>query len=411
MAASARDPWLINDYALARHYLGESSAALDLLRSLGSDDRLPSAVVLNRFYMEASFSILSSFDSSWAKSESDSGSHYCAPRVSVIVRTFNRPDLLGEALASLKAQTFSDFEVIVVNDGGDPAAEDVVKKAGLGCVRYAMLPHGGRVRALNAGLALARGGYITGLDDDDAAYPCHLEKLAGYLDSPGAAPVVYGDYCLATYGRGAGGAVSRREVRAGAYRRGALFETNPCTILLMARRECYESAGCFIPALELAEDWEMWLRLASRYDFHHLAEVTAEVRERPGSANLTSRRLVEKYYWDNLVLYMRRGLGVFSFPKRPELESGYGRALGLVDRLLAAHPAAKTRLNLRGLWDMKRPYSWFADQGRWFLQLGEAGMARTCYALAARLGPLEPKAWSGIIKSIASKSARSDRGE
>ena len=73
---------------------------------------------------------------------------------------------------------------------------------------------------------------------------------------------------------------------------------------MMARRSCYQEVGRFIPALELAEDWEMWLRLAERFDFHHLAAVTAEVRERPGDANLTARRLRWKYYWDNLVLYL-----------------------------------------------------------------------------------------------------------
>jgi glycosyltransferase involved in cell wall biosynthesis len=397
------DPWIINDLAMATHQAGDLEAGVALLDQLpANDNNLPAAVRLNRYYLTRARDLWAGFDPCWKRERGDDESRENAPKVSVIVRTYQRPDLLEEALRSLKVQSFSDFETIVVNDGGDPASEDVVRESGLARARYFMLPHGGRVRALNEGLGQARGQYVTGLDDDDVVYPHHLETLAGFLDDAADVSVVYADYNVARYEKTAEGSFRRaglRAVRAEAYRQGILFKTNPCTIMLMARRSCFEEAGKFMEALELAEDWEMWLRLAERFPFHHLPVVTAEVRERPGDANLTSRRLRQKYYWDNLVLYLHRGLFLLSGPKRPELTGSYHKALALLDEFLRRRPEAFPLLNLRGLWDMKKPYSWFADQGRWFRQLGEAGLAQECYQMGARLAPWQPKTWVGVARS------------
>lgn len=403
LAASA-DPWLINDLAVALHQAGHTREAVDKLRALGGDDHLPAVIRLNRMCLEKAAAIAAGFDPRWVHNDHDGAA--CPsrpPLVSVIVRTFQRPELLREALASLKTQTFTDYEAIVVNDGGDPASEAVVKQSGVPNARYVMMPRGGRVSALNAGLEMAHGRYVTGLDDDDVLLPHHLATLAGYMESPGAAPVAYSDYRVAEYRRDADGSFhvfSTRDVIAGDYKKGVLFETNPCTILIMVKRECYEKVGRFIPALELAEDWEMWLRLAEHYEFHHVAAVTAEVRERPGESNLTARRLREKYYYDNLVIIMHRGLPLLSAPKRPELDAPYRKGLSMLDGLSRERPEVLQLLNLRGLWDMNKPYAWFADQGRWMMQLGERELARRFYKMALALAPWEPKVWGGWIKTL-----------
>ena len=100
-----------------------------------------------------------------------------APRMSVIVRTKDRPELLKEALASLRAQTFTDFETLVVNDG-DPLPEGILAPAPGSGVRVVVPPPpGGRSRALNAGLAAARGEWIAYLDDDDLYDPDDEDEL------------------------------------------------------------------------------------------------------------------------------------------------------------------------------------------------------------------------------------------
>ena len=101
--------------------------------------------------------------------------------VSIIVPTFNRGELLRQAVDSALRQTFTDFEVVVVNDGGDPVEEFADPR-----VHVVRRPSsGGAAAARNAGLDYARGRYVTFLDDDDEFTPDRLALgLRGLEDAP-----------------------------------------------------------------------------------------------------------------------------------------------------------------------------------------------------------------------------------
>jgi len=111
-----------------------------------------------------------------------------APKVSVVMPTRNRAFCLGEAIDSIRAQTFADWELIVVDDGSDDETGDVVRRycAQDSRIRYVRQPHGGCARALNTGLRLARGDYLHTQDDDDVAYAGMLAKCAAFLDAHAA---------------------------------------------------------------------------------------------------------------------------------------------------------------------------------------------------------------------------------
>lgn len=105
------------------------------------------------------------------------------PRVSVVLPTHNRPKLLAEALASIEAQTYPDWEVIVVDDGSEPPAE--ISAATQRPERVRVLRHStaqGGAAAKTAGMALARGDIITFLDDDDLYAPEFLARTVATLD-------------------------------------------------------------------------------------------------------------------------------------------------------------------------------------------------------------------------------------
>lgn len=402
LATQAGEPWLVNDFAVTLHQSGEFERAVALLAGLGEDRDLPGLVRLNRMYMTKALEISQGFDPSWKHLDYDrSACPDPAPAVSVIVRTYNRPDLLPEALASLKNQTLQDFEAIIVNDGGRPEAEDAVKKSGLKSVRYFYAPHQGCWAAMNYGLAMAHGRYVTGLDDDDRAFPDHLARLVQYLESPGAAPIVFAKAKISSLVSGSSGrGPAPISIKGEEFKLSRLFETNLVpSVLAMVRRDCYREAGRFCDLLPVGGDWEMWLRLAERFPLYHLPAVTAEIREQPGAGNLSSRRRQEKYYWDNLILYLHRGIVALSAPREPKLAEGYRKLLEMMDRLGRENPEALARLNLRGLWTTPKPYRWLADQARWFYQMGELELARRCYGWAARLDPLQPKLWAGWARS------------
>ncbi len=215
-----------------------------------------------------------------------------APRVSVIVRTRDRPRLLAEALDSLRAQTFTLFETLVVNDGGAIPAGVLAPAPGLGLKVVVPGPPGGRSRALNAGLAAARGEYAAYLDDDDLFRPAHLATLVRFLDGSDEYGAAYtaaeqvaqhlgpdGRYAagerLVTYGR----PFDARRI---------LYKNDVPLITLMHRLDLVGKAGPFDQSLDLFEDWDFLIRLSRVTRIRFLPEATAVYRLRDDASNATT---------------------------------------------------------------------------------------------------------------------------
>jgi glycosyltransferase involved in cell wall biosynthesis len=215
-----------------------------------------------------------------------------APRVSVILRTKDRPRLLAEALESLRAQTTSDFETLVVNDGGtiDPALLSPTPGRSIRVV--APPPPGGRTRALNAGLAAAAGRYVAYLDDDDLYQAGHLALLAGFLDGTDEYGAAYSSVEQVAQSLGADGRyhdAGTRFVFGHAFDRDRiLFKNDVPLIALMHRRELGERAGGFDEAFDHFEDWDFLIRLSRLTRLHHLSAVTAVYRVRDDGSNATT---------------------------------------------------------------------------------------------------------------------------
>ena len=106
--------------------------------------------------------------------------------ISVVIRTCGRPQVLCKTLQSLCNQTYSNFEVVVVEDGEDKSRQAVNSFEDMLSVRYfATGDKVGRSKAGNFGLAQAKGEYLNFLDDDDFFYPDHLELMAAFaLENP-----------------------------------------------------------------------------------------------------------------------------------------------------------------------------------------------------------------------------------
>ena len=214
-----------------------------------------------------------------------------APLVSVIVRTCNRRRSLQECLQSLQAQTWRDFEVILINDGGEDVADLVVEVSPFLRITYRAWPTSrGRPQALNAGLKEAKGEFLSYLDDDDIYYSDHLETLVtalrdsdyriAYTDVAWAFQRLTPDGEYETY--------ERRQLHAREFDPDwLLFENYIPNNAIMHARACLEAVGPFDEAFEVLEDWELWIRLAQRFDFRHIGKCTAEYRKRDDGSNIT----------------------------------------------------------------------------------------------------------------------------
>ena len=107
-----------------------------------------------------------------------------APTVSVLMTTWNGAAFIAEAIASVLAQSFTDFELIVVDDGSTDETGQVL--AGIGDRRLRVLRqamNGGVVAARNVGFAAARGRYVAALDHDDLSHPQRLARQVAYLEA------------------------------------------------------------------------------------------------------------------------------------------------------------------------------------------------------------------------------------
>lgn len=230
--------------------------------------------------------------------------------VSIIIRTCGRPQVLAEALESVRAQTYPHIEVVVVEDGGNLSEALLATDFQDLCVRYQCTgERRGRCRAGNLGLEAARGKYVNFLDDDDLLLPSHVETLAARMEETGhmAAYSIAEEHQVRKCRQGPGkGTVKRKLIRyRQPYSRLLLCYMNYIPIQsIMFRRSLYEELGGFDEGLDVLEDWDLWVRYSARYDFLYVPAVTSiyhtpykgrKKRQREGDMQKASLEVLEKH--------------------------------------------------------------------------------------------------------------------
>ena len=215
------------------------------------------------------------------------------PQVSVVIPVWNGERYLREAIASIIAQSFRDFELIVVDDGStDGSAEIAGEFANDPRVSVIRQTNAGVVSARNAGLRAARAELVAFLDSDDIARPNRLAKQVAYLNSRPEIGAV-GSYI--TYFDGKKGPFRTHEFPVGSSRVAEALEAgNPLAQpAVMLRKSMAIAVGGYREAFKFgAEDYDLWLRLSEKHPLDNLAEVLTLYRIHPDS--LTHRRRHEQ---------------------------------------------------------------------------------------------------------------------
>ena len=215
------------------------------------------------------------------------------PLVSIIMPTRDRLGLLGRALDSVVAQHYRNWELVVVNDGGENVRPIIEGRDRAGRIRFVELDRSeGQAKARNLALTLVRGKIICYLDDDDLYLRDHLQTVVDALAS-GDRDFVYTDAVVVT--ETLEGGESREVARTNPYAhdrysRECLLVGNYIPINTWAhRRECLDAVGVFDDTLSCYEDWELLLRLSARYEPHRIVRTTVEVRHRVDRVDNVSR--------------------------------------------------------------------------------------------------------------------------
>jgi glycosyltransferase involved in cell wall biosynthesis len=291
------------------------------------------------------------------------------PTISVCTTTWNAARFLPETLASVLAQTFTDFEVIIVDDGStDRTPEVIAPYLADQRMRYYRYEHMGPGAARNLALRLARASLIAFLDADDLWLPHKLERQLELLRSDPGLGVVYTRRLLIDeLGRELQyhqPPLYRGEVMA------ELFRNNfVCFSSALVRRAVFGKVGIFDEDLPLAVDYDFWLRVASAYRFDYVDEPL--VKYRTGHSSLSSRaeeRLVTVDHIMTRFLNLHGGRNILkpTVIRRARAETYYHLSLLRRQRSrLAALP-----LLVRSL--LASPGYWPAWQGLFSLPLPEA---------------------------------------
>jgi glycosyltransferase involved in cell wall biosynthesis len=224
------------------------------------------------------------------------------PRVSAIIPTYNRRELVQRAIDSALAQTLPLHEIVVVDDGSTDGTGDALKARYGERITYVWQSNAGVSAARNAGMAMARGELFALLDSDDLWAPEKTERQCAYLDANPQIGMVVCDVARVDADGQPFDFFRRRDVIASdGWVLGDLL-MNPALIpaSAMLRREVFADVGGFDPALRTAEDIDFFLRVARRWQVG--VSEGAMVRAMRGHEGLSA----ESSTYDDYVRVMER---------------------------------------------------------------------------------------------------------
>ncbi|NES22061.1 MAG: glycosyltransferase [Symploca sp. SIO3E6] len=214
------------------------------------------------------------------------------PKVSVVIPAYNSMAYLPETVDSVFQQTFTDFEVLIVDDGSSDGVQQWATGLVDPRVKFISQANQGVSVARNTGIAQAQGEYIALLDSDDLWEPTKLDKQVRCLDDNPQVGLVHSWIAFIDEHSQPTGRLLISSAEGDVWQQ--LVERNliPCCSV-MARRCCFETTRGFDPNLRSAEDWDLWIRIAAHYPFALIKQPLAYYRLLPTSKSKNCQ-LVEK---------------------------------------------------------------------------------------------------------------------
>ncbi len=281
------------------------------------------------------------------------------PKVSICIPTYNRKSYLRETLDSILAQTYKDYEIVIVDDGSTDGTEDMIKRLALP-VKYCWQKNSGDAAARNKLIELAQGKYISFIDSDDLLMPNAIERMVNAIEAENDDVIVYGSYYRINqngevYGR------CKRKLYSGDITK-QLFQTilvHACGS--MFPRKILKEFPVFDTSLKVCSDYDLWLRLSLEYRFIALAEPTFKRRRHQGNLSgpffencLTEFRVLERFYHEKggkEVVPKNTAMQVFSKEGRRTglsaiREGLYDQACQLLGQSFRQHPNLKSLIYL-----------------------------------------------------------------
>ena len=214
------------------------------------------------------------------------------PEVSVIIPTYNSDQFLEKALQSVFNQTFTDYEIIVVDDGSIDQTRQVIANY-RDKINYIYQENGGPSKARNRGIRASSAPYIAFLDADDMWLPSKLEQqIAIFHQRPELGMVSTNAFSFNDRGI-IRRSHKRQRLLVGNVARNIFLYDGVGTPTVMVRKKVFDRVGYFDEELLLAEDDNMWVRIAAQFEVEIIEEPLVKIRDHPGRITRNREKLYE----------------------------------------------------------------------------------------------------------------------
>lgn len=227
------------------------------------------------------------------------------PEISVVIPTYNHAQCIGRAVDSVQAQDFRDFEIIVTDAASTDGTSGVMAGRAAPNLRYLRLPKRVNLpQGRNIGIREASGRYIALLDSDDAWLPSKL-RMQRELFTPARPELALVYTLLSVVSEKTGESLVPEQARLRGKIQARLLENNlllgaPSSALI--RRDFLEETGLFDPDMDTCEDWDLWLRIAGRYEVDFVPEpltlryeYASSMSAAPGALRNGRAKILEKH--------------------------------------------------------------------------------------------------------------------
>jgi glycosyltransferase involved in cell wall biosynthesis len=206
------------------------------------------------------------------------------PFVSVVLPVYNCPQYVGEAIQSILDQSFTDFELIVIDDGSTDSTPTVLRRYTDPRIRCTRQENRGLAATLNRGIELARGRYIARQDQDDISLPERIRKQVAYLDAHPMCALV-GVWAEIWRESNKTDRAHRHPSDNSTLKFELLFNNPFVHSSVMLRKSALDHLGAYStdPGRQPPEDYELWSRIAREYEVGNIPEMLHIYRETGGS--------------------------------------------------------------------------------------------------------------------------------
>ena len=214
--------------------------------------------------------------------------------VSIIIPVYNGANYIQEAIGSALSQTYTNIEVIVVNDGSTDDTEKIAKAYG-DRIRYFAKENGGVSSALNVGLREMKGEYFSWLSHDDVYCQSKIEKQIAYLNSlKNKNVILYSDYELINEGSKKIKKVIIDHDMIERKPEYALLRSYINGNTLLIPKKAFEEYGYFDENLKCTQDYQKWFEMMKTYKFVHIPEILAKYRIHQKQDTLKNPKVVSE---------------------------------------------------------------------------------------------------------------------